>query len=181
MVDVRKIIILLTLCLSLNANGNDFNYVWSNLVRFEGSAIDKNGDSYSKFGITKGTLNSYNKKFKKNYKFNSLTEQQAKTVAYKMVYEPNLLAFIVDDRIALAICDWTYNSNPTNATKQIQKMLGLKVDGLFSMEDIKYINTLSWEKFISKYYPKRKAYYYSLNNQKFIRGWLVRLEKVRNL
>ena len=178
---MKNIIILLTLCLSLNANGNDFNYVWSNLVRFEGSAVDKNGDSYSKFGITKGTLNSYNKKFKKNYKFNSLTEQQAKTVAYKMVYAPNLVSFIKDDRIAMATMDWVYNSNHINATKQMQSMLGLKVDGTFSIDDIKYINTLSWEEFISKYYPKRKAYFYSLKKSKYIKGWLNRLEKVRNL
>jgi lysozyme family protein len=178
---MKKIIILLTLCLSLNANGNSFDYVWGNLVKLEGAKIDKSVDSYSKYGITKGTLNSYNKQFKKSYKFYSLTEQQAKTVAYKMVYEPNLLAFIVDNRVALAMVDWCYNSNPTNATKQMQKMLGLKVDGLFSMEDIKYINSLLWEEFIFKYYPKRKTYFYSLNNMKFIKGWIARLNKIKEL
>ena len=179
---MRKILTLTLLLISFNSYSNDFNYVWNKIVELEGKKIDKSiGYSHSKFGITKGTLNSYNKKFKKNYKLNSLTEQQAKTIAYKMVYEPNLIAFIKDDRIAMAVMDWVYNSNPINATKQIQSMLGLKVDGKFSIEDIKYINSLTWEKFISKYYTNRKAYFYRLNKPKFIKGWLARLEKVRKL
>jgi lysozyme family protein len=158
--------------------GNNYDYVWNQLVRFEGKSVDLSlGSLHSKYGITKETLKSYNK----NWTLDSLTEQQAKTIAYERYYKANLIHLIIDDRVAMATLDWLYNSNPTNATKQIQKALGLKVTGKFSLNDISHINSMTWGKFISLYYPQRKAYFISLNKPKFIRGWLARLEKVRNL
>lgn len=153
-----------------------FDFAWSKVVEYEGREIDKSiGHIHSLFGITKQTLKTYDK----NLRIQDLTEKKAKEIAYKMFWQPYRLDYITNDYIALAVFDFLYNSNPYNATRIIQKMLGIKVTGIMDLNTISEINNYNRHVFMDIYEKSRMNYLKSLKNWgKFGKGWTKRIKKV---
>ena len=88
----------------------------------------------------------------------------------------------MDKRNALLVLDFIYNSNPSNAIKQIQKTLGNKVTGKLSVADIAEINYMGYNDFYAIYARQRLGYMRNLKVwNKFKNGFKNRIESLGNL
>lgn len=130
----KKIICLVALNFTIFATTN-FNYSFSHLIKFEGHEIDKSinkKDVHSRLGITRATLKRYNG----HTDVENLTESVAKDIVYKLYWVEFGLDMIACRKSALLVLDFLYNSNSTNATKQMQKAIGNSITGKLSIADI---------------------------------------------
>jgi lysozyme family protein len=178
-VDVRKILVSLVL-ISLCAFGTtNFEYSVEKLIVFEGSDVDRSiGTIHSRYGITRPTLKRYNGRVD----VENLTKEVAKDIIYKLYWKEFELDRIMDKRSALLVLDFIYNSNSYNALKQIDKCLGVKVDGKLSVIDISKINYMGYKAFYEVYSKQRLNYMKSLKNwNQFSRGWKFRVEELGKL
>ena len=156
----RILVILFAISLSTFANTN-FEYAVKKLLVFEGHEIDRTiGKVHSKYGITRPTLKRYNG----STDIENLSKSTAKDIIYKLYWEEYQLDRIMDKRSALLVLDFIYNSNSYNALKQIDKSMGVKVDGKLSIYDVSKINYLGYKSFYEVYSKQRLAYMKSLDS-----------------
>ena len=177
---MKKIIAILVAMSQLAFANQNFEYAVTKLIKFEGgNKIDKNiKNAYSKFGITKYTLNRYDK----SLNLYDLTESQAKNIIYKLYWEEYDLDMFTDKRNAMLVLDFIYNSNSDNAVKIIQKSLGNKVYKKLTIQDIAEINYMGYKSFYKIYSKSRLDYMKSLKNyNKFKTGWNIRVEELGGL
>ena len=178
---MRKLLVtLLIVTSSLLAFDNPkADFAITKVILAEGEKLDTSiGTIHSKYGITRPTLKRYNK----STKVENLTKQQAKTIIYELYWVDYGLDRFMDNRNALLVLDFIYNSNPINAIKQIQKALGNKVTGKLSVGDIADINYMGYKDFYTIYARQRLGYMKKLNVWvKFKSGWKNRIESLGNL
>ena len=178
---MKKILLITLFTISLNTFGNTyFEYAVNKLIVFEGEKLDKSiGKIHSKYGITRPTLKRYNGRTD----IENLTKNKAKQIIYELYWLEYGLDRIMDCRSALLVLDFIYNSNPYNAIKQIQKVLGNKATGKLSVEDIADINYLSYKDFYIVYSKQRLKYMKSLGKKwkKFGSGWYSRVKELGEL
>ena len=178
---IRVWITLVALNFTIFATTN-FDYSFSHLIKFEGHEIDKSinkKDVHSRFGITRATLKRYNGRTD----VENLTKAQAKDIVYKLYWIEFGLDRIIERRSALLVLDFLYNSNSTNAIKQIQKAIGNKVTGKLSVADIAKINYMGYKDFYKVYSKQRLDYMKSLKKSwsKFGRSWENRVNELGRL
>ena len=177
---MKKILLVILFSISLNTFGNtNFEYATSKLLVFEGDSLDKSiGKIHSKYGITRPTLKRYNGRTD----IENLSKNIAKDIIYKLYWEEYQLDRIMDKRSALLVLDFIYNSNSYNALKQIDKSLGVKVDGKLSIYDVSKINYLGYKSFYEVYSKQRLGYMKSLDSWgKFKNGWTERVDDLGEL
>ena len=98
---------------------------------------------------------------------------------------------IKNDKVALSICDWSFNSGKW-ATKKAQVTLNryfdynLVVDGIFGSKTIKALNEVEEQgksaEFLRDYHSIQRKFYHSIveynSTQKvFLTGWLNRVDR----
>ena len=177
---MKKILLVILFSISLNTFGNtNFEYAASKLLVFEGDNLDKSiGKIHSKYGITRPTLKRYNGRTD----IENLSKNIAKDIIYKLYWEEYQLDRIIDKRSALLVLDFIYNSNSYNALKQVDKSLGVNVDGKLSIYDISKINYLGYKSFYKVYSKQRLGYLQSLKIwKKFGKGLGIRVKKLGEL
>ena len=177
---MKKILLAILFSISLNTFGNtNFEYAVSKLLVFEGDNLDKSiGKIHSKYGITRPTLKRYNGRTD----IENLSKNIAKDIIYKLYWEEYQLDRIIDKRSALLVLDFIYNSNSYNALKQVDKSLGVNVDGKLSIYDISKINYLGYKSFYKVYSKQRLGYLQSLKIwKKFGKGLGIRVKKLGEL
>ena len=177
---MKKILLVILFSISLNTFGNtNFEYAVSKLLVFEGDNLDKSiGKIHSKYGITRPTLKRYNGRTD----IENLSKNIAKDIIYKLYWEEYQLDRIIDKRSALLVLDFIYNSNSYNALKQVDKSLGVNVDGKLSIYDISKINYLGYKSFYKVYSKQRLGYLQSLKIwKKFGKGLGIRVKKLGEL
>lgn len=86
--------------------------------------------------------------------------------------------FIKDDKVAYLYFDFAVNSGVVTATKKVQQMLGIKVDGICGNQTIETINAQS--RVYHRLMEVRKQFYDNIvkanpTQAKFIKGWYNRL------
>ena len=137
---MKRLLVFLVLCISVS--GANFDSIVNFTFTYEGSELDKTS-AHSRYGVSIDTLKTYNKKYKTNYSVKNLTKSQAKTIAKKLYYNGYNINIIDNNKLAIAIFDFMYNSNPTNASKNIEKaakkygISGIKVDGKITIKEMK--------------------------------------------
>lgn len=85
---------------------------------------------------------------------------------------------ITNQSIAELVADWHVNAG-TNAIKRVQKMFGIKADGIVGPITLTYLNSPNSEAIFYRLRSAREDYYVEIakNNpsqQQFLRGWLNR-------
>lgn len=181
---MRKVLIFLLLCITMV--GADFDTVVGFTFKAEGSGLDKTS-SHSRYGVSKETIKRYNKKYKTKYTVNNLTKSQAKTIAKKFYWEYYNIDIIDNDKLAISIFDFMYNSNPTKASKYIEKaakaygISGIKQDGIITKKEMKLINTGGAE-LANIICDKRLGYMQSLKVWKtYKKGWSKRVNAIKSI
>lgn len=86
---------------------------------------------------------------------------------------------IHDQSVANLIADWAYNSGVGGAAKEIQKVLGVPVDGIIGPKTIEAINTREPKELFASLHQARGNYYRGLKNfSTFGKGWMNRLNSI---
>lgn len=89
---------------------------------------------------------------------------------------------IKDQSIANLIVDWMWNSGKNGITG-VQRVLGVKVDGVVGPKTIKAINDAEPKKLFGKIWAARKKFLENIcvsrpKNKVFLKGWLNRLNGI---
>ena len=161
-----------------------FERIFDYLLKVEGGYSD---DKHDKGGKTKyGIIEEEARDFGYKGDMQDLTIDFAKNIYLKKYYLGNKLDKVVNDKMALSICDWAVNSG-RNGTKNTQVALnqingsGLAVDGIIGNKTLEALNSVDPEKFLEVYHNLQRIYYKGLveaNNtqEKFFLGWMNRIE-----
>lgn len=152
-----------------------------------GYTVDNGGPT--NYGITQNTLDAFNRKY--GYPQSSVKDMNqdfAKNIA-KMEFfeEPGLN--ILPDRTAVAAFDYSINSGPYQAIKDLQRVVGTKPDGRMGPHTQKaiekYIQTNGEDALLHDYTERRAILMHGLLLQdpgKYgpsIKGWANRLKNLK--
>lgn len=138
--------------------------------------LDKGGET--KWGVTHTT---YNYLFKGSVK--DMTEQQWDRIFLELFWNPCNADKMVDQNVANIIVDWAWGSGVVNVKKRVQKLFGLKEDGIFGEKTLAVLNT-NVKAVFAKIWKARENFYNAIvkNNpsQKvFLKGWMNRLNAMK--
>ena len=162
-----------------------FERIFDYLLRVEGGYSDDENDKggKTKYGITEEEARDF------GYKgdMQDLTKDFAKNIYLKKYYLGNKLDKVVDDKVALSICDWAVNSG-RNGTKNAQIAINqltnanLDVDGIIGNKTLDALNSVDPEKFLEVYHNLQRIYYKGKveadrTQEGFLTGWLNRVQR----
>ena len=144
---------------------------------------DKGGKT--KYGITEEDARDF------GYKgdMQDLTKDFAKNIYLKKYYLGNKLDKVVNDKMALSVCDFIVNGGAWGAKKAQAALneLGfdLRVDGILGKKSLAALNEVDENKFLEKYHDLQRRYYRVLaankpSQKKFLTGWLNRVDRKEN-
>ena len=162
-----------------------FERIFDYLLRVEGGYSDDENDKggKTKYGITEEEARDF------GYKgdMQDLTKDFAKNIYLKKYYLGNKLDKVVDDKVALSICDWAVNSG-RNGTKNAQITINqltnanLDVDGIIGNKTLEALNSIDPGKFLEVYHNLQRIYYKGKveadrTQEGFLTGWLNRVQR----
>ena len=162
-----------------------FERIFDYLLRVEGGYSDDKNDKggKTKHGITEEEAREF------GYKGNmqDLTKDFAKNIYLKKYYLGNKLDKVVNDKVALSICDWAVNSG-RNGTKNAQIAINqltnanLDVDGIIGNKTLEALNSVDPGKFLEVYHNLQRIYYKGKveadkTQEDFLAGWLNRVQR----
>jgi lysozyme family protein len=131
---------------------------------------DKGGET--NYGISKRAF--------PNEDIKNMTVARAKVLYYNYYWLPMNLDGLSDEA-ALEIFDFGVNAGRWRAVRTAQNLVGVRADGVVGPITKKAIN--EFDDFVAKYKQCRKVFYEHIaakrNNQKFLRGWLRRVDNTR--
>lgn len=137
--------------------------------------LDRGGET--KWGVTHTTYNSLYKGSVKD-----MTEAQWDNIFLSLFWNPCNANNLVDQNVANVIVDWCWGSGCVSVKKRIQRLFGLKDDGIFGEKTMKVLNTDTRNVFNNIWYAHYNFYKAIVKNnpsQKvFLKGWLNRMNSL---
>ena len=76
--------------------------------------------------------------------------------------------------------DFNVNAGPHRATVTLQRALGITSDGVFGPQTLAAVQAANANDLIEKFSAEKIAFYDSLNQPRFIHGWLNRVAEVKD-
>lgn len=185
---------LLFLLISVNISCADFDTSFNKTVKHEGNTVfrSKFGE-VSKFGITKTTLNLYNKQNRTTYEVEKINKEIAKQVYEQRYWNPLKLNNLNNQQLANHVFDYGVNSGIYKASVDLQELCNelieehninipkITKDGVLGKETIEALNVmlqhLEEETVVNKYKEKRFSYLKMLGNKwnTYGNGWTRRI------
>ena len=162
-----------------------FERIFDYLLRVEGGYSD---DKHDKGGKTKfGIIEEEARDFGYKGDMQDLTKDFAKNIYLKKYYLGNKLDKVINDKVALSICDWAVNSG-RNGTKNAQIAINqltnanLDVDGIIGSKTLEALNSVDSDKFLEVYHNLQRIYYKGKveadrTQEGFLTGWLNRVQR----
>ena len=164
-----------------------FEKIFDYLLKVEGGYSNDKHDKggKTKYGITEEDARDF------GYKgdMQDLTKDFTKNIYMKKYYLGNKLDKVVNDKVALSVCDFIVNGGAWGAKKAQAALneLGfdLRVDGILGEKSLAALNEVDENKFLEKYHDLQRRYYRVLaankpSQKKFLTGWLNRVDKKEN-
>lgn len=113
-----------------------------------------------------------------------LTEDTWRDIMRTMYWDVIGGDLIQSQSVALALYDWAVHSGPSTAIKQVQRILGVKADGIVGPVTMASLNSVSPLPLFGQIQTARKKFLGSLvvsrpANQKFLAGWLRRVSSIQ--
>ena len=160
-----------------------FDYLLMVEGEYSNDKHDKGGKT--KYGITEEDARDF------GYKgdMQDLTKDFAKNIYLKKYYLGNKLDKVVNDKVALSVCDFIVNGGAWGAKKAQAALneLGfdLRVDGILGEKSLAALNEVDEAKFLEKYHDLQRRYYRVLaankpSQKKFLTGWINRVDRKEN-
>ena len=162
-----------------------FERIFDFLLRVEGGYSDDKNDKGGK--IKYGIIEEEARDFGYNGSMQDLTKDFAKNIYLKKYYLGNKLDKVINDKVALSICDWAVNSG-RNGTKNAQIAINqltnanLDVDGIIGNKTLDALNAVDPGKFLEVYHNLQRLYYKGKveadkTQEDFLAGWLNRVQR----
>lgn len=145
---------------------------------FADHPLDKGGPTMR--GITLKTFRKFYGKDKSVEDLKKLTEEQWYHIFRSGYWDPFQADYIHNQAIANILVDWAWGSGSITAIKQVQKYLGVKVDGIVGPETLGELNKRDSEKVFTDIWNLRKQFFLGIvernpSQKIFLKGWLNRL------
>lgn len=159
------------------------------ILRFEGGFCndpDDLGGATNK-GVTFKTYKLYNKRRGLSVPtigdLIRMTDAEFTDILKTMYWDACKADFIESQSVANAIVDWAWNSGTGTAVKEVQKVLGVKADGIVGNITLSAINSQSPLPLFGKIQQARLSYLERIckarpANNKFMRGWCNRVNSL---
>lgn len=131
-------------------------------------------------GITIGTYQKFYGYSKTCTDLKCITDDEWLAIFKNGYWDPMCGDSIKNQSIANIIVDWAWMSGVKTVSKKIQKILGVKDDGIVGPITMSSINSMEQKPLFDKIYKERENFYYNIckNNpsqEVFLKGWLNRL------
>lgn len=112
-----------------------------------------------------------------------ISDEEFTSILKEMYWDACKADFIESQSVANAIVDWAWNSGTATAVKEIQKVLGVKSDGVIGNITLSAINSHSPLPLFGLIQQTRKDYIDRICkarpvNQKYRKGWMNRINSL---
>lgn len=153
------------------------------VLKHEGGYVDhpKDPGGATNKGITLATFRRHVKRDGTKADLRKLTVDQA-AIVYRKQYWDAVLGAELPSGLDYAVFDFGVNSGPARAVRELQKLIGAKVDGLVGPQTLAAVRTANIDELIDDLCARRLAYVRSLKTwPTFGKGWTSRIAGVRKL
>ena len=150
-----------------------FNTAFNLILINEGGYVNDPHDAggETKYGISKTAY--------PNIDIKNLTLEQARAI-YHRDYWLRCKCEFLPDALSVAVFDYAVNSGVKRAVKDLQRCLGVPVDGIIGNQTIGAANRIPQREVLSEYLDKRLNYLMSLKSwARYGNGWGNRVKRVR--
>ena len=159
------------------------------ILKFEGGFVDDPDDlgGQTMMGVTLKTYKTYCRR--KGYpqptvdRLKNLSMEQFTDILKTMYWDACKGDEIVNQSVANAVVDWAWHSGTSTAVKEVQRILGVKDDGVIGNTTLAAINSWSPLPLFGQIKQARVAYIERIcaarpANNKFKKGWMNRLNSL---
>ena len=154
------------------------------ILKHEGGYVNHPSDpgGATNKGITLATFRRYIKPGGTVADLKALTEAQA-VVVYKRQYWDAVLADLLPPGVDYTVADFAVNSGPSRAAKELQRIVGVTMDGKIGPQTLSAVEKMAAKDIINRLNDRRLAFMRSLKGgsmwKTFGRGWQRRVDEVR--
>lgn len=155
------------------------------VLRWEGGFVDDpldRGGTTNK-GITIGTFRNFYGKDATVEQLKNITDEQWLHI-FKCGYWDKWKADdIANQSIANIVVDWAWGSGTVTSIKQVQKILGVAVDGIVGNDTLTAINTADQSTLFDRIHEKRIEFVENIvkrnpSQSRFLKGWKNRINSL---
>lgn len=159
----------------------DINKLIPLILKWEGGYANDPDDSggCTMKGVTISTFRQFYGRTKTCADLRKITNEQWMHI-FKTGYWDKMRADEIENQSIANLCvQMCWGSGPITAIRKIQNCLGVSVDGVVGTNTLKALNGPNPKQIFDKLWNMRKLWLINIaqvgNNQKFLRGWLNRL------
>lgn len=146
---------------------------------YSNRADDKGGET--NLGVTKRVWDAWCGQSSTTADMKSLTRAKVAPL-YRSQYWNAVQGDQMPGSVALCVFDFAVNSGPARAARYLQRLVRTGDDGHIGPETLnavkKWVQLYGAAETVRGYQNERRAYYRSLGNPTFIKGWLKRCDDV---
>lgn len=132
-------------------------------------------------GITQRTYDAWNRQHgRKTKPVRGISKTEAEDILVAQYLTPVKFNDLPDG-LDYAVADWSVNSGPARAAKELQKLIGVTADGIIGSQTLAAVDRQNITALIHKYCDRRLAFLKSLKTwPTFGKGWSTRVSQVRS-
>lgn len=155
------------------------------ILKWEGGyvndPIDKGGATNK--GITIGTYRHFYGKDKTIDDLKAMSEAQWEKIFMAGYWRPFKATNIKSQGIANIVVDWAWASGTTSAIRNVQKVLGVTIDGIVGDETLTAINRADSKELFERIKTARIDFVEAIvkrtpSQKRFIKGWINRINAI---
>lgn len=114
----------------------------------------------------------------------NISDEEFTAILKEMYWDACRADRIESQSVANAIVDWAWNSGTVTAAKELQKSLGVTVDGVIGNVTLSAINSIDAETMFDLVQKTRISYLERIcvsrpANKKFMKGWMNRVNSIK--
>ncbi len=155
------------------------------ILRWEGGFVDDpldRGGATNK-GITIGTFRNFYGKDATVEQLKNITDEQWLHIFKSGYWDKWKADDINNQSIADIVVDWAWASGPVTSIKQVQKILGVAVDGIVGNDTLTAINTADQRSLFVKIHSRRIEFVENIvkrdpSQTRFLKGWKNRINSL---
>lgn len=137
----------------------------------------------SKYGVTGDALEKHTNHIVTKEQMANLSLEEASSIAKENYYIQPKINLLDWNTITASLLDFGWGSGTKTAIKVFQNFIHTPADGIIGQNTEKTfkerLSSLGEEALSNQFYERRKSFLLSLNQPKFIKGWLRRLDTMK--
>lgn len=162
---------------------DNFNVCFDLMIQHEGGYVNNPADpgGMTNLGVTKRAWEGYTGKPATEKDMRALTKEQVKPF-YRKNYWDKVRGDDLPSGVDYSVFDYAVNSGPARACKTLQKVLGLKADGIIGPKTMEEVSNANPRVLVQDICEDRLNFLQSLSTfDTFGRGWTRRVKEVEDV